>query len=176
MKVFIIGAAGSGKTTFAQSLADALGLEMTNLDSLFWINDGKSYGVQRAELERTTLFEEVLARPAWIIEGAYVGWPRRAALEADFAVFMDVEKNELRKRILRRFLLRKMGRNTENKKESLRSLFDLLVWNRTQIGQIREFVLELEKTRPVRRMGGGANEGILGVQEFLRENNLNIRV
>jgi adenylate kinase family enzyme len=153
LKVFIIGAAGSGKTTFAQSLANALGLEMTNLDSLFWINDGKSYGVQRPEQERTTFFEEVLSRKAWIIEGAYVGWPRRAAFEADLVVFMDVEKNELRKRIFRRFFLRKIGRNTENKKETLRSLFDILIWNRTQIGKIREFVSELEKTRPICRLG-----------------------
>jgi adenylate kinase family enzyme len=154
MKVFVIGAAGSGKTTFAQRLAEAAGMEMTNLDGLFWINDGKSYGVQRPEKERDALFEEVLSRPGWIMEGAYIDWTDRAAREADIVVFMDVGKWRLRRRIFRRFLRRKAGIDTENKKESLRSLIDILAWNRTQIVKIRAFVAELESERKVLRMSG----------------------
>lgn len=154
MKVFIIGAAGSGKTTFAKSLAESLRLEMTNLDGIFWINDGKSYGVQRPESERTTLFNEVLKKTSWVIEGAYVGWPKQAALQADLVVFMDVGRGELRRRIFRRFLLRKAGINTENRKESLKSLVDILLWNRTQITIIRAFVAELESERKVLRLRG----------------------
>lgn len=176
MRVFVIGAAGSGKTTFAGRLADAAGIDMTNLDSIVWINDGKSYGVQRSDRERDAMLEDVLARPDWIIEGAYVGWTFRAAVEADTVIFMEAEEGELRKRILKRFLLRKLGQNTENKKESLRSLIDILLWNRTQIGKIKDFVAEIEAKRTVRRMKGGGNEGLLGIQEFLGKNNFDLRV
>lgn len=154
MKIFLIGAAGSGKTTFARRLAEAAGIEMTNLDAIFWINDGKSYGVQRPEKERNALLEEILVRPQWIIEGAYVGWTNKAAREADIVVFMDVDGGVLRRRILCRFILRKLGIDTEDKKESLRSLIDLLAWNTTQVKKIRVFVAELERDRKVLSLGG----------------------
>lgn len=42
VRLFIIGAAGSGKTTQAKRIALGLGIEMTNLDDLFWVNNGKT--------------------------------------------------------------------------------------------------------------------------------------
>ena len=65
VKLFIIGAAGSGKTTLAKRIAKSLGMEMSNL---------------------------------------------------------DVGLRELHRRIITRFILRKLGKDSENKIENLRSL------------------------------------------------------
>lgn len=143
MKLFIIGVAGSGKTTLAKRVGNLARLEMTNLDELFWLNDGKSYGVRRPEADRESLFQAVLGRPSWIIEGAYVGWPRRAMEEADMILYLDIDIREVRKRIIGRFIKRILGKDRENKIENLRSLRDLLAWNRSQIVKIQACVAEL---------------------------------
>ena len=144
MRLFIIGAAGSGKTTLAKRIALSLGMEMTNLDDLFWVNNGKNYGVKRPAKERDALLDTVLARESWIIEGAYVEWPRRGIDKADLILFLDVGLRELRKRIIMRFILRKLGKDRENKIENLRSLTDLLAWNRKQVVKISACVERLQ--------------------------------
>lgn len=136
MKLFIIGAAGSGKTTLAKRIGLNLGMEITNLDDLFWVNNGKNYGVKRPAPERDALLESVLARESWIIEGAYVEWPRQGIEEADIILYLDIGLRELRKRIIMRFIRRKLGKDRENKIGNLRSLTDLLAWNRKQIVKI----------------------------------------
>ena len=47
MKLFIIGAAGSGKTTLASKLSKELHLITVNLDDLFWVNSINTYGIKR---------------------------------------------------------------------------------------------------------------------------------
>ncbi|MFZ3109564.1 MAG: hypothetical protein WA234_02580 [Rectinemataceae bacterium] len=143
MKLFIIGAAGSGKTTLAKRIALSLGMEMTNLDDLFWVNNGKNYGVKRPAPERDALLDSALGRESWIIEGAYVEWPRRGIDEADVILYLDVGLLELRRRIIMRFIRRKLGKDRENKIENLRSLIDLLAWNRKQIVKISACVERL---------------------------------
>ncbi|MHB0898226.1 MAG: P-loop NTPase family protein [Spirochaetales bacterium] len=144
MKLFIIGAAGSGKTTLAKRIGLRLGIEITNLDDLFWVNNGKNYGVKRPAPERDALLDSVLARESWIIEGAYVEWPRRGIEEADLILYLDRGLRELRKRIIMRFIRRKLGKDRENKIENLKSLTDLLAWNRKQIVAISACVGQLQ--------------------------------
>ena len=147
MKLFIIGAAGSGKTTLARRIGGLLRLEMTNLDDLFWVNNGKNYGVKRPEPERDALFREVLRRESWIIEGAYVEWPRQGIDEADTILYLDIGIPELRRRVVLRFIKRKLGKDNENKIENLRSLWDLLAWNKKQVPKIRSCVRRLQTER-----------------------------
>lgn len=165
MKLYIIGAAGSGKTTLAKRAGSLAGIEMTNLDEMYWLNDGKSYGVRRPEADRDNLLQAVLRRPSWIIEGAYVGWPRRGMDEADMVLYLDIDIREVRKRIISRFIKRKLGKDRENKIENLRSLRDLLAWNRTQIVKIRACVAELQaQGKPVTTVRNEAD-----IASFLRK-------
>ena len=147
LKLFIIGAAGSGKTTLARRIGRLLGLEMTNLDDLFWVNNGKNYGVKRPESERDALFRDVLRKESWIIEGAYVEWPGQGFDEADTILYLDIGISELRRRIVLRFIKRKLGKDRENKIENLRSLLDLLAWNKKQIPKIESCVRRLQTER-----------------------------
>jgi len=63
--------------------------------------------------------------------------------EADIILYLDVGLNELRRRIVARFIRRKLGMDRENKIENLRSLTDLLAWNRKQIVKISACVERL---------------------------------
>lgn len=144
MKAYIIGPAGSGKTTIAKLLSRKTKVDSTNLDDLFWINDKNCFGNKRIKEERTNLLSKVLERESWIIEGAYVEWPKQAIYEADFIIYMDFSLRILQFRILKRFILRKFGFEKANKKETIKGILELLKWNTDQANEIRILINELK--------------------------------
>ncbi|GCF11463.1 AAA family ATPase [Dictyobacter arantiisoli] len=67
LKIAIIGAAGSGKTTLAEQLSARLQIPHHDLDKLCWKN-----GMQWA-----TYVDDAIAmaeQPAWIAEGNFIIW------------------------------------------------------------------------------------------------------
>ncbi len=136
MKLFIIGAAGSGKTTLAKLLSERLDIPAVNLDDLFWNNSLDGYGNRRDETERNALFEAVLRNDSWIIEGAYVEWPLRAMKEADRIIYLKIPKRTIDYRIWKRFMRRKIGLARQVKKETLKGVRELVAWNARQIDAI----------------------------------------
>ena len=66
-KVIIIGSPGAGKSTFARKLRDKTGLPLYYLDML-WHRPDKT-NIPREEFDEK--LREILARPAWIIDGNY---------------------------------------------------------------------------------------------------------
>jgi adenylate kinase family enzyme len=64
-RVVVVGATGSGKSTFAQRLAVRLGAEYVELDELFWDAHWTEAApdVFRARVERAT------AGPRWVVAG-----------------------------------------------------------------------------------------------------------
>ena len=63
-RILIIGGNGSGKTTFARSLAEKTGLPLVHLDSLYWKN-WESVGREVFD----GLLEQELVKPKWILDG-----------------------------------------------------------------------------------------------------------
>lgn len=127
MMIFIIGGPGSGKTTLAKRLSERYGIPRCNLDDLFWDNTAAAYGTKRNPAERDALLDQVLSREDWIVEGVYYAWCGRCFREADRICFLNVPRRVYRRRIIKRFVRRKLGIE-KGKKETLRSLRDLLKW------------------------------------------------
>lgn len=127
MKIFIIGGPGSGKTFLAKKLSEQYGVPCYDLDELFWDNAAKSYGTKRDPAERDALLDRILSKSDWIIEGVYYAWCGRCFAEADNIRFLNVPRHVYRRRIIRRFVRRKLGIE-KGKKETLRSLRGLLKW------------------------------------------------
>jgi len=66
-RVVVVGTSGAGKTTFARSLARALGVTHVELDVLFW---GPSWTPVPAD-EFLSRVRAAIAEPAWVVDGNY---------------------------------------------------------------------------------------------------------
>lgn len=84
-RILVIGCPGSGKTTFAQHLAEKTGLPLVYLDSLYWRAD-------RTHLTREELVDvlrTMLASPSWIIDGNYNGTMALRVEACEEVIFLD---------------------------------------------------------------------------------------
>lgn len=105
-RIYIIGAAGAGKTTLAMRLGARLGYPVVHLDRLFlWP------GTVTAADERDALIAAWCARPCWIVEGAYPSWIEEFAAASDLIVWLDVPFQTAVWRMLRRYLLKDLRRH-----------------------------------------------------------------
>ena len=127
MKIHIIGGPGSGKTYLADKLSKELGIPHYDLDDIQWDNGSDAYGVKRAPEERAELLAAVLEQSDWITEGVYYAWCGQCFEDADRIYLLNVPRYKYRYRIVRRFILRKLGLE-KGKRESFKSLSKLLKW------------------------------------------------
>ena len=66
-RILIIGNAGSGKTTFAQKLADVTNIPLVHLDKLYWRGNW-----QRTEKDEfDSILQKELEKSEWIIDGNF---------------------------------------------------------------------------------------------------------
>jgi len=128
-RIHIIGGPGSGKTYLAQKLHRTLNLPLCQLDNLFWANDTGSYGIRTESEERDKKLRSFISGPAWIVEGVYYAWVTDSFKHADMILVLTPGPIVRDIRILKRFILRKLHLIPSQKKETLRSLMDLLQWN-----------------------------------------------
>jgi len=89
-RVLVMGSSGSGKSTFAQRLANLSGLPFVSLDALYW-QPGWQPSEPEAFARRVT---EVANRPAWVMDGNYMssgaGELRREL--ADTVIWFDLPR------------------------------------------------------------------------------------
>ena len=127
MKIHIVGCSGSGKTYFAKALSKKYNIPHFDLDDIQWDNTADSYGVKMPIEKRNALLQEMLSNDDWIIEGVYYSWVLESFKKADIIYVLDFPKHIYKKRIIVRFLKRKVGIE-KGKKETLKSLYNLLKW------------------------------------------------
>lgn len=127
MKIHIIGGSGSGKTYLADKLSKEYNIEHYDLDDLQWDNKAESYGIKRNPDERRAMLQEILEKDEWIIEGVYYKWCKQCFADADKIYLLEVPRLTYRYRTIKRFIRRKLGLE-KGKKETLKSLKDLLKW------------------------------------------------
>lgn len=162
MKIHIIGCSGSGKTYLAKELSRKYGIPHFDLDDIQWDNTSEAYGVKMPKEKRAELFKKILANDAWVIEGVYYKWVQESFENADKIYVLDMPKYLYKSRIVLRFIKRKLGLQ-EGKKETLKSLGDLLKWTNTfpkeNMKEIKEIlnpyeskVIWLSKKKEVKRI------------------------
>lgn len=84
-----MGAPGSGTTTIARALAEALGYKHLDTDDYHWFtSDPEPYRRRRNPDHRRTLLSQDLAQyPQWVLSGSLCGWGDCFAPEFDLVVF-----------------------------------------------------------------------------------------
>ncbi|RQP25049.1 AAA family ATPase [Piscinibacter terrae] len=91
MRILITGAAGSGTTTLARSLASALNVRSVEADDFFWLPTEVPYTVRRPIEERLRLMEEALRAPGAVVAGSIMGWGQSLEDTFDLIVFLHVD-------------------------------------------------------------------------------------
>jgi energy-coupling factor transporter ATP-binding protein EcfA2 len=100
-KIVVIGAPGSGKTTFARALAQKLRVEYIELDALL---HGRG-GIEPSDDEFRAAVLPTLDREAWVVDGWHERKLGTLVLErADVAVLLDPALPVIIGRLLRRTL------------------------------------------------------------------------
>jgi adenylate kinase family enzyme len=67
-RILVMGSSGSGKSTFAQRLADIAGIPMVSLDALYW----KPGWIESDAAEFATRVTEASRQPRWIMDGDFI--------------------------------------------------------------------------------------------------------
>ena len=130
MKNRIIGCSGSCKTYLAKRLSEKYNIPSFDLDDIQWDNSQNLYGVKMPIEKRNQMLNNILQQSDWIIDGVYYAWIQKSFEDADIIYVLDTPKWLYKLRIIRRFLKRKLGFE-KGKKETLKSVFNLLKWTDT---------------------------------------------
>ncbi len=130
MRIHIIGCSGSGKTYLAKRLSEKYSIPHFDLDNIQWDNTTDGYGVKMPIDKRNALLVDILQNESWIIEGVYYAWVLDCFRDADIIYLLDTPKYIYTLRIIRRFIRRKL-RLEKGKKETIKSVYNLLKWTET---------------------------------------------
>lgn len=101
-RIVVVGACGSGKTTFAAALAARLGVPRVELDALHW--GPRWTPVPRATLR--TRVDAATAAPAWVVDGNYSSLRDLTWGRADTLIWLDYPLPLVLARLVRRALTR----------------------------------------------------------------------
>lgn len=130
MKIHILGGPGSGKSYAAKKLSHSLKVPYYDLDDLYWDKKANRYGVKTPQKIRDKKLKAIIKKNNWIIEGVYYEWTHDSFSKADFIIVLKSGVYTRAWRILKRFILRKLG-FVKTKKESLKDFIKLFKWNYT---------------------------------------------
>ena len=120
-KILVVGANGSGKTTFANKLSLKLKIKHYELDSIFWKPDWK----ESENEEFRAKVDEVTQTDSWIIDGNYSRNQDLTIGRADTIIWLDVLYMKMLYRVTKRSIYRIITQKPlwHNNRESIGSLF-----------------------------------------------------
>jgi adenylate kinase family enzyme len=97
-RCLVLGSGGAGKTTFSVALAGATGLPVVHLDRHFWQPGWRPLPPEAWEAR----VQELVRRPAWIMDGNYGGTLEIRLAAADTVILLDTPRLQCLAGVVRR--------------------------------------------------------------------------
>jgi adenylate kinase family enzyme len=120
-KILVVGANGSGKTTFAGKLSFRLNIKHYELDNIFW----KPNWQESDNSEFRGKVDEVTQKDSWVIDGNYSRNQDLTIGRADSIIWLDVPYSKMLYRVTKRSLYRILTQKPlwHNNRERIGKLF-----------------------------------------------------
>lgn len=120
-KIHIIGISGSGKSHLANILSNKLNIPKFDLDDIYYET---KYSKIRDKIKRKEIISQIIKENNdWIIEGVYNSWTEEIPQNADIIIWLDLPKNLLSFRIIKRAI--------SEKRKNIKELLNLLEYQRS---------------------------------------------
>ncbi len=101
-KIYVVGIAGSGKTTLARKLTNDLGYPHLDLDKVRY----PRFETTPDDSKLKPALENLLKQPTWIAEGAYTTWSAPLLQAADVIIWLDGNPIIAAYRIMKRHIIK----------------------------------------------------------------------
>ena len=128
MKIDIIAAVGSGKTTLSRKLCKSYGIPCYELDNIMWIRTCNG-DIRRNNEERNKLFVSIINSNSWIIEGSPRADFKEGYRKADYIILLDTPSYIRLIRILKRWIRQRVGKEKYNSKPTFKMLIMMFKWH-----------------------------------------------
>lgn len=145
-KIYITGACGCGKSTFAKKLAKKLGIPHLDLDDISWEKspNRKNFMIKRNDKEKQKYIHSFLSMYSdWIVEGSQnKDWllPFVDSCTQVIVIYVHPVIRDIR--IIKRSIKRKLGIEKSNHKENFLGICRLLRYNHKYNKDILPKILE----------------------------------
>ncbi|MBQ6011686.1 MAG: hypothetical protein IJL23_01050 [Alphaproteobacteria bacterium] len=127
-RIHVIGAPGSGKTTYANKLATKLNLPLCHLDEIYHDNSS-AIPRKRSESERTAMAHEFAAGKNWVSEGAsFSDWVNPILNRATEIHIVSPSRPTRVWRQIKRYIRRKLRIEHSTYNETLHGLWAGIKW------------------------------------------------
>ena len=143
MKILIIGAVGSGKTTLAKKLSKQYNIKYYEIDSI--VHDDSENGKKRTQKEQDDIIKNINENNDWIIEGVLRKNLYYLLELSQKIIYVNISKKMRNRRIFIRFLKQVLKIEKSNYKPTFEILKLMYKWSDDFEKQRDEFELLLKK-------------------------------
>ena len=123
MKIYIIGPPASGKTTLSKVLSKIYNIKRYELDKLVFDDDNNH--IRRDDETIKKMFNDILSKDSFIIEDVGRSKFIKGLEKCDKIYYISLNKRDIYKRVIRRWLNRRKGKEEYNYKPTLLQLIDM---------------------------------------------------
>ena len=149
MRLLVIGATGSGKTTFARQLSRIFKIPFYTTDDIVFKNKFK---IRNSEEVREKKLKFIIKRKNWIIEGVHAGkWLEPVFVSAEVVFLLNINKFNIYKNLIKRHF-----KNKEGIRETIKLMYwayqyntDNLIWHKRAASKYKNTLFILKNNAEI---------------------------
>ena len=123
LKIYIIGPPASGKTTLSKILSKKYNIKRYELDKLVF--DDLNNHIRRDDKTIKKMFNNILSKDSFIIEDVLRSKFIKGLEKCDKIYYINIKKRDIYKRVIRRWLNQRNGKEEYNYPPTLLQLIDM---------------------------------------------------